>query len=139
MSDPSFDVFISYRQRSPDREWVRGSLLSGLRAGGVRVFIDFEQFKLGEPLVGAMQRGVEQSAYALAVATPAYFASTYTEFENIMSQHLGLERATNHLLVIVREPCELPLRMRNRLWLPMTTEEEFALNLPRVVAALKER
>ncbi len=77
-----FDVFVSYRQRSPDKEWVRGLLCKALREAGLSVFIDVEQFRLGEPVINEMARGVEESTYTVAVATPAYLQSSYTEFEN---------------------------------------------------------
>lgn len=132
-----FDVFVSYRQRSPDKEWVRGLLCKALREAGLSVFIDVEQFRLGEPVINEMARGVEESTYTVAVATPAYLQSSYTEFENLISQHLGLEGASHRLVVVMREACELPLRLRYKLWLPMTNEAEVAENLPRLVATLK--
>jgi hypothetical protein len=102
----------------------------------VRVFVDYRQFRLGAPLVKEMERGVLQSAYTLLVATPAYFASSFTEFENLLCQHLGLENGQNRLLVIMREPCELALRLGYKLWLPMTSDEEVNENFPKLVDAL---
>jgi hypothetical protein len=137
VAEHHFDVFVSYRQRSPDQEWVRGPLLDALRDAGLRVFIDVEQFRLGEPVISEMARGVEQSAYTIAVATPAYLQSAFTEFENLISQHLGLEGASQRLIVVMRETCRLPLRLRYKLWLPITNDAEVAQNLPRLVATLK--
>lgn len=137
MAEPyRFDVFVSYRQRSPDREWVHGPLCNALRQAGLNVFLDIDQFRLGEPVISEMARGVEASAYTIAVATPAYLQSAYTEFENLISQHLGLEGASHRLIVLMRETCDLPLRLRYKLWLPMTNDAEVAQNLPRLVATL---
>jgi hypothetical protein len=130
-------VFVSYRQRSPDQEWVRGPLCNALREAGLSAFIDVEQFRLGEPVINEMARGVEESAYTIAVATQTYLQSAFTEFENLISQHLGLEGASHRLVVVMRETCELPLRLRYKLWLPMTNDAEVAQNLPRLVATLK--
>jgi hypothetical protein len=48
-----------------------------------------------------------------------------------MSQH--------RLLAVRRVRCEPRLGMRARLWLDMTTDEKVDRNLPRLVAALRER
>jgi hypothetical protein len=136
--DEAYDVFISYRQQDPDGAWVRGVLVERLRAEGLRVFIDHESFKLGAPLVLEMARGVEQSRYTLAVLSPAYLASNFTELESVLAEHLGLEMSERRLLAVRRVPCKPRLGMRARLWLDMTTEEEVDRNLPRLVAALRE-
>src|SRR5689334_20838716 len=136
MENPSYDVFISYRQREPEKSWVRQTLLPRLTEAGLRVLIDFKHFRLGAPLITEMERAVKQSRYTVIVATPAYFESSFTEFENLLAQHLGLEEAQHRLLLIMRETVELTLRLNYKLWLPMTTDEEFEENLPRLVEAL---
>jgi hypothetical protein len=86
----------------------------------------------------SVPRAVESSRYTLAVVTPAYLESSFTDFENVISQHLGLEQSQHRLLVIMRERCELSLRLRYKLWVEMTTEEEFQENLERLVSTLKQ-
>ena len=138
MEDLPYDVFISYRQREPEKSWVRQTLLPRLTEAGLRVMIDFKHFRLGAPLITEMERAVKQSRYTLIVATPAYFESSFTEFENLLSQHLGLEKAQHQLLLIMRETTDLTLRLSYKLWLAMTTDEEVEENLPRLIEALKE-
>lgn len=138
MENLPYDVFISYRQREPEKSWVRQTLLPRLTDAGLRVLIDFKHFRLGAPLITEMERAVKESRYTLIVATPAYFESSFTEFENLIAQHLGLEEAQHRLLLIMRETADLTLRLNYKLWLPMTTDEEFEDNLPRLVEALKE-
>lgn len=121
MSGP--DAFISYRQQDPDRSWVRGVLLPGLEAAGLRICVDYRCFRLGAPLVLEMARAVEQSRYTLGVLSPSYLDSNFTELENVLSEHLGLERSERRLLMVMREPCKPHLRMRARLWLDMTDEQ----------------
>jgi len=138
MENLPYDVFISYRQREPEKTWVRKTLVPRLTEAGLNVMVDFKHFRLGAPLITEMERAVKQSRYTLIVATPAYFESSFTEFENLLSQHLGLEQAQHRLLLIMRETTELTLRLSYKLWLAMTTDEEFEENLPRLVEALKE-
>jgi hypothetical protein len=136
--DYSYDVFVSYRHQDPDGPWVRGVLVERLHAAGLRVFVDYQSFRLGAPLVLEMARGVEQSRYTLAVLSPAYLASNFAELENVLAEHLGLELSQRRLLAVRRVPCKPRLGMRARLWLDMTSDDEVDRNLPRLVAALRE-
>src|SRR4051794_36277414 len=106
------DVFVSYRRQEPDRSWVLRRLVPALRADGLRVLLDEEDFRLGEPLTLAMTRGVETSRYTVAVLTEAYLKSTYTELESLMAEHLGLEQAQARLIGVMREHVEPRLSMR---------------------------
>jgi hypothetical protein len=132
----TFDVFISYRQHDPEMTWVRKILFPKLEVYGVKPMIDVRHFRLGAPLIKEMERGVLQSRYTLLVATPAYFQSAFTEFENLLSQQLGLEQAQERLLVLMRESCDLSLRLSYKLWLPMMSDDEVEQNMPRLAEAL---
>jgi TIR domain len=134
----SYDVFVSYRQREPEKSWVRKVLVPGLEARGLRVLIDYRDFRLGPPLVELMAQGVEQSRYTLAVLTPAYLLSNFTNLENVLAEHLGLEKSQNRLVAVMREQCEPRLGMRARLWLDMTDDEESDENLTRLARELRQ-
>lgn len=132
------DVFVSYRQQEPDKSWVRKILVPGLEQRGLRVLIDYRDFRLGPPLVELMAQAVEQSRYTLAVLSPAYLASNFTNVENVLAEHLGLENSQNRLVAVMRETCQPRLGMRARLWLDMTDDEELDNNLARLAMELKQ-
>ena len=134
----AYDVFVSYRHQAPDGTWVRDRLVPRLREAGLAVFLDVDGFRLGMPLVLKMAPAVEQSRHTLAVLSPAYLASNFTELESVLAEHLGLEQSERRLVAVLREPCRPRLGIRARLWLDMTTEEEMARNLPRLVAELRQ-
>lgn len=140
MSTPEFayDAFVSYRHQEPDKTWVRRIFVPALEAACLRVCVDHRDFQLGAPLVTEMARAVEQSRVTVAVLSPAYLAGRFAELENVLAEHVGLEERALRLLYVVREPCEPPLRMRARLRLDLTTEEEMGEGLPRLVAALRQ-
>src|ERR1051326_6238180 len=115
-----FDAFLSYRHCNPDAEWVRGVLAPHLRAEGLRVCLDVDEFRLGAPLVLEMARGVEESRFTVAVLTPAYLFSGFTELETVMAEHLVVERAEQRLVIVLRQPCQPRLGLRARTWLDMT-------------------
>jgi hypothetical protein len=85
-----------------------------------------------------MARAVEESRYTLAVMSPAYLTSNFTELENVLAEHLGLEKSQRRLLAIMRQDCEPRLGMRARLWLDMTDDDEFETNLARLVYELRQ-
>ncbi len=134
----AYDVFVSYRFQEPDRTWVRKPLLKALEARGLKVCVDYRDFRLGAPLVKEMERAVEQSRYTLAVLTPAYLKSNFTDLETILAQHVGLEKSQRRLLCIMREPCEPRLGLRTQLWLDMTDDEEFEANVERLAYELRK-
>jgi hypothetical protein len=134
----AYDVFLSYRQQEPDKTWVRQVLRPRLEAEGLRACIDHRDFRLGAPLVLEMARAVEQSRYTLAVLTPAYLASHFTELENVLAEHLGLEQSQRRLLSVLRAPCTPRLGMRARLWLDMTDDTELEGNLARLAYELRQ-
>lgn len=141
-SDPAcgefdYDAFISYRHQEPIRTWVRNVLIPRLEAGGLRVCVDYRDFRLGEMLVPAMERAVEKSRYTLAILSPAYLTSNFTELENILAEHLGLEEGQRRLLVVMREQCTPRLGMRARLWLDMTNDGEFEVNVAGLITELR--
>jgi hypothetical protein len=137
-TDFAYDVFVSYRQREPDLSWVRKKLVPRLEAEGLRVFVDYKHFKLGAPLVLEMARGVESSRYTLAVLSPKYLESNFTELENVLAEHLGLENSERRLIAVMIEACKPRLGMRARLWLSMQTDAEFDANFETLANALRE-
>jgi hypothetical protein len=132
-----FDLFISYRQ-STEGSFVLEDLVPKLDRAGLRTFVDVREFALGKALIDEMARGVESSQFTLVIATPSYLESTFTEFENILAQHLGLEQATTRLIVAERERCELPLRMRAFLYLDWATSDAYNAELGRLIAEVRK-
>ena len=133
----AYDVFLSYRHRDPEKAWVRKTLVSRLRGEGLRVCLDVDDFRPGEALIHEMERAVEESRYTAAVLTPAYLESNFTDFENLVAQHLGLEQSERRLIGILREPCRPRLGVRSLLMLDMTDDEAFESAVARLVAQLR--
>src|SRR5215203_6656780 len=101
-----YDAFVSYRYREPEKNWVRQVFVPALESAGLRVCVDHRDFQLGAPLVTEMARAVEQSRTTVAVLTPAYLEGRFTELENVLAEHLGLENRTVRLIYVMRERCE---------------------------------
>src|SRR5262249_18812919 len=133
-----YDVFVSYRHHEPEATWVRGTLVRRLRQAGLTVCLDVDSFTLGSILVAEMARAVESSRFTVAVLTPAYLVSTFTELETILAEHLEAQQRERRLLVVLRAPCEPREGIRARAWLDMTTDDEIERNFPRLVATVKQ-
>ena len=48
----AYDVFISYSHR--DKAWVRGELLPRLESAGLKVCVDYRDFRIGAPIIKEM-------------------------------------------------------------------------------------
>ena len=137
----SYDFFISYRHREPDKSWVRKTLVPTLEGKGLHGFIDYRDFQLGAPLITEMARVVEESRFTLAVITDSYLQSNFTELENVMAKQLGLEKSHVRLIGIIRD-LELDIEkvrldIRSSLMLDMTDDDEFDVLIERLVEAIR--
>jgi hypothetical protein len=133
-----FDAFVSYRQQEPDRSWVRNILIPRLDAAGLRICFDARNFELGAMILSEMERAVVHSRYTLAVLTPKYMESAFTELESVLARHLGLEMRQRRFLAVLREACDPGLDVRARLWLDMTNDAELEESLARLTDAIRK-
>jgi hypothetical protein len=133
-----YDVFVSYRQQEPDKTWVRKTLVPRLKAEGLKVFIDYLDFRLGAPIVTEMERAVVQSRYTVGVLSPSYLKSNFTDLESILAEHIGLEQSQQRFIGVMHETCKPRLGIRARYYLDMTDEEEFGAAVDRLVAQLRQ-
>ncbi|MBV9790097.1 MAG: tetratricopeptide repeat protein, partial [Chloroflexi bacterium] len=132
--DSTYDVFISYS--SQDDVWVRGDLLARLEAEGFRVCIDFRDFAVGAAGVAEMERAVLNSRHTLLVLTPSYLQSEWTTFETYLLQTLDPANQQRRLIPLLKERCEIPLRLRAFTHVDFTDphQQEFAWD--RLIQAL---
>ena len=123
-SSYEYDVFVSYRQRDPDMEWVRRVLVPALDRAKLKVFVDYRSFRLGDAIITSMARAVDVSRFTVIVMSPSYFESNFTELERIMAQHLGLEQSQRWLIGLTLTKCDLPTELRPFLWLDVSTVKD---------------
>ena len=73
--------------------------------------IDYRDFQAGSFSVEEMQRGILESRHLVLVLTPAYVVSDWGKFENVMAQTLDPGAVQRKLIPILREKCDIPLRL----------------------------
>ncbi|MBI5304790.1 MAG: CHAT domain-containing protein, partial [Chloroflexi bacterium] len=130
-----YDVFISYS--SKDAEWVRGDLLKWLEAHGLRVCIDFRDFRVGAVGVTEMERAVRTSRKTVLVLTPNYLASDWTAFENLMLQTLDPINRELRLIPLLKENCKLPPRIGMLTYVGFVAPHDWNFAWQRLLDAIK--
>jgi hypothetical protein len=135
--DYAFDAFVNYSGQKADRRWVRDTLLPHLEKAGLRVTADFRA-PLGVPKITFAEDAVQHSRYTLVVLSPAYLDSSFAEFDGLLGQHLGQEQARYRVLPLMVEECMPRLGLRILPILDMSDEEEFEINVERLVYQLRQ-
>jgi len=130
----TYDVFISYSHR--DKTWVRGELLPRLEGAGLKVCIDYRDFRIGAPIIKEMERAVLTSRRTLLVLTATYLTSAWAEFENLMLQTLDPTNQQFRLIPLILEQGELPLRIRGLNYVDLTQADDLAFLWQRLLDAL---
>lgn len=104
-----YDVFISYS--SAIKDWVRKDLLDALENAGLKVCIDFRDFKAGKPAIKNMRDSILESRHTLLILTKAFIDSGWTDFENMLSQTIDPANRAGRIIPLLKEKCELPLEI----------------------------
>jgi hypothetical protein len=129
-----FDVFISYS--SKDQAWVRGELLPRIEAADLKAYIDFRDFTPGMPAIKGMERGVTKCRKTLAVLTPNYIDSGWTEFEGLMVQTLDPANRDLRLIPLLKTPCDKPLSIGTLTHIDFTDDADQDLAWRQLLIAL---
>ena len=129
-----YDVFISYSHA--DQDWVWNWLIPRLKDAGLKVCTDRESFAIGVPALINMENAVATSRHTLLVLTPAYLSSEWTMYEQILTQTqdpIGLRQRT---LPVLREPCDLPMRIAMLTYADLTGKLDEEAELAKIVRAI---
>jgi hypothetical protein len=133
--DTPHDVFISYSHA--DARWVREWLQPRLEAAGLRTCIDWRDFDVGVPSLINMERAVDHSRHTLLVLTPAWVASEWTAFEQLLTQTADPAARQRRLLPLLLQPCQPPRHIAMLSYADLTREDTWATELQRVIAAVR--
>lgn len=130
----AYDVFISYRTK--ERDWVRRELLPQLEKYGLKVCIDYRDFRPGQPVVDELERAVTTSRKTLLILTAEYSASGWTALENQMLQAFDAEQQQHRLIPLIKERCELPLRIRYITYVNFIDPDDWNIAWTQLLTAL---
>ncbi len=101
--DYEYDVFLSYRRRSPVLEWLQNHFeprLKGLLGEALphepRIFVDYEQIETGQQWPLRLQEALKSSRCLLPIWSPSYFRSEWcvAELGSMMARESLLKYRT---------------------------------------------
>jgi TIR domain/NACHT domain len=134
-SDPHYDVFISYSHA--DATWVWDWLRPHLEAAGLHVCLDRRDFDVGVPSLVNMERAVDHSRHTLLVLTPAWVASEWTAFEELLTQTADPAGRRRRLLPLLLQPCQPPRHIAMLTYADFTRRGVWDTEIQRVIAAVR--
>ncbi|ONH59074.1 hypothetical protein CcI49_18180 [Frankia sp. CcI49] len=136
-------IFLSYAEA--DREWVAGYLTPalGLRADQV---LTADQFPPGEPVVTAFEQAVLGSRATVVVLTPAYLTDRWALLAELLASYQDIAvdgtgavgGAAARVVPVLREPCDIPLRVGFRVRLDFTDRSRWEAQAARLRAFLAQ-
>jgi hypothetical protein len=115
-------IFVSYAHA--DSEWVIKKLLPRLEAARLQTIIDFRDFKPGAMSIEEMERAVLKSDYTIVVLSEQYVQSEWCTFESVMTQTLDPSARRRRLIPLLRQKCDIPLRLRILHFRDVTDDSE---------------
>jgi hypothetical protein len=131
------DAYVSFSKEKLDKAWARKTFLPALRGAGLDV-VSEDDFALGAPLINEMERAVVQSRYTIGLLTPHSLADNFADLNGVLARHLGLEKSQRRFIGVMRERCSPRLSIRALYYLDMTDDDEFDINVARLVSQLRQ-
>jgi hypothetical protein len=131
------DAYVSFSKEKPDKTWARKTFLPALKAAGLNV-VSEDDFALGAPLINEMERAVVRSRYTIGLLTPRSLSDNFADLNTVLARHLGLEKSQRRFIGVMRERCKPQLSIRALYYLDMTDDDEFDIDLARLVAQLRQ-
>lgn len=101
MLEPAWDVFISHA--SEDKERIVLPLVALLEAQGVRVWLDKNEFHLGDSIIAKMNTGLSSSRFGVVILSPAFLAKDWTNRELNGLISLEAVTGTHRILPVLHE------------------------------------
>jgi len=129
-----YDAFVSYS--STDREWVTTYLLPPLEEQGLKVAIDFRDFDVGRTAMENMRRFLAQSRHVIYVMSPAWVASDWTAYEDLLTAGKDPAGRRQRIIPILIAGTELPEHLRLRTYANFTDPARYEAEMTRVIRAI---
>jgi hypothetical protein len=109
-----YDIFISYSHR--DRVWVKDELMPRLENAGLKVCIDYRDFKYGLASQINMEEAAKNSRHTIAVLTQKWVDSDWSQFEALTATLKDPVGRQQRLIPLLREDCSIPDRIQLRTY-----------------------
>jgi TIR domain len=118
-SQPQYDLLVLHAEA--DRDWVQGYLLPALGLPH-RSVVTTNSFTAGAPRVTEFERAVVASRFTVIVLSAAFLANEGSAFGELLATYASVAGASDRLVPLLLEPCQIPLRLDFRVPLDYTDE-----------------
>jgi TIR domain/CHAT domain len=137
----SYDAYICYVDQEPDSTWVWDALVPKLEQAGLRIAVSGDTDIPGVSRVKNIEQGIRQSKRTVIVLSDAYLADNMAEFENTLSQTMGIQEGTYRLLPVKAVPIDtshLPTRLSMLTTLDLAHPRRADREFNRLIEALRQ-
>jgi hypothetical protein len=138
MNHRPWKVFVSYSRKD---EQVVHSFAADLRGANIEVWLDTWSILPGERISHALEAGLTESDFLLLMLSNNALASRWVDTE-WRAKHQGeIEESEIRVIVIRLEPCEIPLFLRDKLYIDLwsSNSKDLAIELANKLTLLKEK
>jgi hypothetical protein len=87
---------------------------------------------------GVVKRLEVESRYTSGLLTPRSLADNFADLNSVLARHLGLEKSQRRFIGVLRERCTPRLSVRALYYLDITDDDEFDINVARLVSQLRQ-
>jgi hypothetical protein len=133
-SGPPCDLFILHARA--DQDWVQGYLLPELGLPK-RSVVTTMSFTVGAPKVREVERGVVGARFTVLVLSNAFLADEWSVFGELLASHTSVAGASDRLVPLLLEPCQIPPRLDFRVRLDCTAQTQWEPEVARLRALLQ--
>lgn len=126
-------VFLSHN--SKDKAFAR-KLATMLNESGVDVWIDEAELKVGDSLTQKIGSAIEQTDFLAVVLSHSSVNSPWVQKELALAMQKELAERRVTVLPILKESCEIPAFLRDKLYADFTDPSSFEAPFARLLRAL---
>jgi Sulfatase-modifying factor enzyme 1/TIR domain len=123
------ELFVAYAER--DSDWVNGFLLPEVGLDPQAV-LTTQDFRPGAVVVQEFERAVLTARFTVLVLSPAFGASPWSVFADLLASHDSFRRNSGRLVPVLLEPYKLPLHLDFRVRLDCTVRSRWEAEAARL-------
>jgi hypothetical protein len=119
-------IFLSHSHS--DKAFAR-RLAYDLKAKGVRMWLDEAEMKVGQSLLLKITSSIESMDYVGAILSPNSIQSPWAKHELVMAMNSEISNSKVRVLPIYYQPCEIPLFLKDKLYVEFTNPDNYRRSL----------
>jgi hypothetical protein len=122
---PSGTVFISY---NTDDAPFANALASALRSRDIKTWIDEEEIRVGDSLIGRIGRALHNNDFIVVVLSPSSVRSEWVrlELKEALTREISERRVV--VLPVIARTCEIPPFLKDKKYADFTRNSDVALD-----------